>query len=1538
MFNAEEFMQSPTLDNLALLKKDDLFLLAGHLNLEVQSSMKKQKIKEVVVKYFVDSGIFEETFSDAMADPVGKVMEAYKARSLELEYQFKCEEMRMEKEKREFELKCQMEREERDHQIKMKELDLASVRTQPIPSQSFGSSQFDATKNIRLVPKFQEKEIDKYFLHFEKVACSLKWPKDVWTILLQSVLLGKAREIFSVMPVELSGDYDYVKERILKAYELVPEAYRQKFRNARKQADQTHVEFAREKTQMFDRWLRSKDIGHDIEKLRELGLMEEFKKCVHNDVKSHLDEHKVDTLNQAAIMADDYSLTHKLSAKVNYNTPVSSQASHVTASSINKSTKSGQVDKSVNQTNNVHQSTESPVRIVTCAYCKKKGHIMSDCWSLKKKEERKAKGVQPNACTAVIPKRKTAKAMSLDKHCPTKSKSVMDKMKQFLSQGYVSPEGEDNNRIPITILRDTGSCQSLFLESALPVSEKTYMGADVLVQGVGSGFIPAPLHQVYLESDLVSGLVQVGVLPTLPMEGVSLLLGNDLAGDKVIVNPIVTNQPVSECTENVFVQPTGICTRAMSAKMLENEDETSVAESSPTHSKETCNGKSSKLEEHGSLNKDVLSREHLIYEQNRDPELLSLRDKSLSGEERDKVPVCYFEKDGVLMRKWRPPDVGVEDEWEVVYQIVVPKVYREQVMSIGHDSPMAGHLGVTKTYNRVLTHFFWPKMKSDVAQYCRSCHICQVVGKPNQKIPCAPLQPIPACDEPFSQVIIDCVGPLPKTRSGNEYLLTVMCASTRFPEAIPLRNIKATTIVSALTKFFTLVGLPKSIQSDQGSNFMSTVFQQVLYQLGIQQFKSSAYHPESQGALERFHQTLKNMIRTYCLEYEKDWDTGIHMLLFSARESVQESLGYSPFELVFGRKVRGPLKLLKEKWLEESTDTNLLEYVTNFKQKLVRAREIASTNLKASQRKMKTWYDKNARSRVFEPGEMVLVLLPVPGHSLQARYHGPYEVECRVGELDYVVKTPGRRKTKQLCHINMLKKYVGRDDPMNTKSVPCAIVNPEVVENSIDDQDIEPDDRDCSVRLRNSDVLSNLDTKLEHLTVGQREEMKGLINENIHLFPDVPNKTTVLFHDVDVGEATPIKQHPYRLNPVKAKIMSDEIQYMLDNDIIEPSQSEWSSPCLLVPKPDKSFRFCTDFRKVNAVTKTDSFPMKRLQDCIDKVGSAKYVTKFDLLKGYWQVPLTERAKNVSAFVTPTGLYQYKVMPFGMRNAPATFQRLMNKMIANLEGTECYIDDVVIYSDTWEQHVKQVSAFMERMSEANLTINLVKSELCCATVQYLGHTVGLGQVKPVQAKVEAIDKFPIPSNRKEVMRFLGMAGFYRNFCPNFSTVAYPLTNLLQKNVKFKWNAECQVSFEKIKAILTNKPVLVAPDFEKPFTIVVDACDIGVGAALTQNVDDFDHPVSYFSKKLNKHQRNYSTVEKECLGLVLAVQHFELYVGGSACPITILTDHNPLTFLQRVKYKNQRLLRWALNLQEFNLDVKHVKGINNKVADALSRAGI
>lgn len=221
--------------------------------------------------------------------------------------------------------------------------------------------------------------------------------------------------------------------------------------------------------------------------------------------------------------------------------------------------------------------------------------------------------------------------------------------------------------------------------------------------------------------------------------------------------------------------------------------------------------------------------------------------------------------------------------------------------------------------------------------------------------------------------------------------------------------------------------------------------------------------------------------------------------------------------------------------------------------------------------------------------------------------------------------------------------------------------------------------------------------------------------------------------------------------------METEVQYMFDNGIAEPCCSNWASLCLLVKKSDSTFRPCTDYRKVNNVTKADLYPLPRMEDCIEQVGSAKYVSKFDLLKGYWPVPLTKRACEIAAFITPSGLFSYTVMPFGLRNAPATFQRLMNRVVSGLEGCAVYLDDMVVYSDSWEEYVCRVQALFERLVWARLTINLAKCEFAKATVTYLEKVVGQGVVCPMEAKVQAVKQFPQPSTKKELMRFLGMAG-------------------------------------------------------------------------------------------------------------------------------------------------------------------------------------
>ena len=550
--------------------------------------------------------------------------------------------------------------------------------------------------------------------------------------------------------------------------------------------------------------------------------------------------------------------------------------------------------------------------------------------------------------------------------------------------GFVSLSGDNCPPTPIKILRDTGASQSLILADILPFSEKTSSGISVLIQGVECGTVNIPLHHVNLSSDLVTGLVVIGITPSLPFKGVHLLLGSDLAKDKVVVNPLVTDTPNIGQTDDPIeheisdLYPSCAVTRAMAKKaVLKNSNsdidltDTFIGQYFNNEIKKSLDPSLSDTQTDSSMSchspprsidqgHDMLSKSQLIQEHQTDPEISKLIFRALPEDEISQVPMCYYIKNGIVMTKWRPFDVPADDEWAVHRQIVVPKSYRHEILSIAHESPMSGHLGINKTYHKIINHFYWPGLKSDVSKYCKTYHTCQMVGKPNQTIPKAKLQPIPAFDEPFIRILIDCVGSLPRTKSGNEYLLTIMCTSTRFPEAIPLRNIKTKSIVKALIKFFTFVGLPKSVQSDQGSNFMSGIFQQVMHELGIKQYRSSAYHPESQGALERFHQTLKNMIRSYCFDTEKDWDEGIHLLLFAVRESVQESLSFSPFELVFGHSVRGPLKLLKETFLSnDETPLNLLQYVSDFRSRLSRACEVARSNLKTSQGKMKARYDNH---------------------------------------------------------------------------------------------------------------------------------------------------------------------------------------------------------------------------------------------------------------------------------------------------------------------------------------------------------------------------------------------------------------------------------------------------------------------------------------------------------------------------------------------------------------------------------------------------
>lgn len=1556
------FVEAPTESFLEECSRDELNKLADYYAVDVGDRRRKESVKSSLKAGLIQMGVLKAEVAgrgvtgvdvpslQGAGSTAGFTFEQQRELVL-LRMKLETErEMEMEKLRRDQLLAVEKMRQETEQaKIELQRHKLALISDGKVgaevllsdhPAFPNSSAKRDDLGDLRLVPKFEEGDPETFFVLFERVAQVREWSDSVCTLMLQCVLTGRAREAFSALGSGGELTYAAVKSAVLKSYELVPEAYRQRFRGC-KRGNKSHLEFARDLYTHFDRWCAASDV-QNFDEMRDLMILEQFKNSVPEAIAIYISENKVKTAAEAAALADDYMLTH------------GGESGH--AGALNAGAHRGRASaggpwpgRSVGNWGADHGKERVCEFDKVCHFCQRKGHIKRDCFAFKSRYKPGGAPASPKPAMCAAPVGEQLAGVSQGESKPGVSCTELISYLPFIREGSVSLF-EGGKQVAVQILRDTGAYDSFIVASTLPFSDITDTGARIPVRGMGMEILCVPQHKMWLSCELFQGEVAVAVRPALPLEGIQLILGNDIAGGRVWSDqrgPAPAHDPAPERNGSNCGAPLPLV--APTPLIRSGSDEDGVpgvfAACAVTRAmakdkqKEAGTGHDS-CHDDDITNVDIpwsVSRSELVVEQQGDESLRSLWELVQPVGEVKNHAQCYFVQDKVLMRKWVPQCddfVG-----EPVYQVVVPTKLRNIVLQISHDQ--SGHLGVRKTYDRILRYFFWPKLKRDVSSYVKLCHVCQVTGKPNQGISPAPLCPIPAIGQPFEHLIIDCVGPLPPSKTGAIYLLTVMCQNTRYPAAYPLRSITTRSVVRALTQFISVFGIPRVIQSDQGSNFSSRLFAQVLKQLKVAHNQASAYHPQSQGALERFHQTLKSMLRAYCVQMNRDWEEGLPWLLLSAREVIQESTGFSPNDLVFGHKVRGPLALVQDGWADSPPPQNLIDYINGFRYRLYKAQEVAKGKLGAAQAKMKNRFDRHAKCRMFLPGDQVLALLPLITSPFQAKLLGPYSVVEKVSDQNYIISTPDRRARTQLCHVNLLKPYytaAKESDQLREGVHPaCMAVSGSHVMGVVqEDEDVqEPDDMVLCGRLKNSECLVNLDKLLSHLDLVKREALSKLIKNFPGLFQDTPTCTHLVEHDIEVGECKPIRQRFYRVHPDKRKFLDAEVQYMLDNGIAQPSSSSWASPCLLVPKSDNTPRFCSDFRKVNSITKPDSFPLPRIEDCVDQVGSARFVSKFDLLKGYWQVPLSARAQEIAAFITPSGLYSYRVMPFGLRNAPATFQRLMNMVVKGLEGCSVYLDDVVIYSDDWETHLKRIEKLFAALANAKLTVNLSKCEFAKATVTYLGRVVGQGRVCPVRVKVEAVDKYAPPLTKKSPMRFLGLVGYYRSFCRNFSSVVAPLTNLLKSAVKYVWTPECQTAFESVKSLICNSPVLLAPRWDRGFRLEVDASHVGAGAVLMQPDDlGVDRPVCFFSRKFNKHQLNYSVIEKETLALVLALQHFHVYVSSGS--VMVFTDHNPLTFLSSLQNPNRRLVRWALFLQSYSLDIRHIRGQDNVVADALSRA--
>ena len=581
-FRAEEFLsEKVSREEVEVLKKEELLKLAEYLKIKVTKQTSRVQVKAEVCEKLEKEGLLSETevgqrmvnnnmreMTDREYELEMKRLEMQeREREKEREMQEREREKEREMQEREREKEREMQERERKEErelnlleLKMKERELQLAFEKEIKiaelQQRTGRQESEgkeAVRNIKLVPKFNEKDVEKFFLHFEKLAESMEWSKSIWTVLLQSVLIGKAQEVYSALSVEQSTDYDVVKNTIMQAYELVPEAYRQKFRSRQKGVGETYVEFAREKETLFDRWCSSKEVGEDYHKLREVMLLEEFKNSVRREVKTHLEEQKVDTLRKAAKMADEYELTHKeefvkkrenpysreAQRSVGYNPRMeskyySNRAKVETGETKMKSKSEGKVEHNERKEQKAFQGP-------TCYHCKKKGHVMSDCWFLKKADSKRA-------TVNLVGRKASMEVKGLQESSGQKETGRGNTrcFESFISRGSIKNEKKDGGEKSVVILRDTGASQTLMSSSVLQVREKASEGDSVLVKGVGGDYKPVPLQKVYLKSDLVTGPVEVGIVSEIPVEGVDMVLGNDLAGDRVKADPHMCKGPSIE--------------------------------------------------------------------------------------------------------------------------------------------------------------------------------------------------------------------------------------------------------------------------------------------------------------------------------------------------------------------------------------------------------------------------------------------------------------------------------------------------------------------------------------------------------------------------------------------------------------------------------------------------------------------------------------------------------------------------------------------------------------------------------------------------------------------------------------------------------------------------------------------------------------------------------------------------------------------------------------------------------------------------------
>ena len=1129
------------------------------------------------------------------------------------------ETKRREIELRQVEMKLKHDLEMSQIQLQAEQIKADSIRgsTENISSQ--GSS---VSFRVPKLPCFVDGKdgIDSYLSRFETYAESMQWPKEKYALCLSALLTGKALEVLSRIPQDLVYDYDHLKTALLEKYQLTSDDFRNNFFSMKQAPNESAPQFMGKLKHYFTRWIALSNTEESFEGVRELILREQFLSSCPRNVSVFLREQVSDSIESMMELATRFTLAH--SSESLSETMRDKAVYH--PSVLPKHSSQGR------------QANSRPAR--KCFLCDRPGHLAAQCRQGRPPNEASRLDKSRNMISgnaALIPgetKHRSSKVKSnirskCDRALPSKEKPEGP----HIYKGYV-------NKISVDILRDTG-CSGVIAKMSL-INPNQLTGKKSTLMMVDSSMLEVPTAVCFIDSPVFTGEVEVCCLDN---PAYDLIIGNIIEARAMKAQLPLSDQ-VMQADGEVGHDPTATTPTEVSNERYhvhQGKDDYTHVDTCETkeidmveYVKLACAVETrAKIKAKAKIMKPLIvpkvinesSSSNFAKAQSEDPTLRKSFEnaKRVKPDTRNKSTIHWFEKcDETLYRFYKP-----SDKEDTMKQLMVPTKYRPQILKLGHDCAMAGHLGVRKTLDRILVNFFWPGMFGDVRRYCRSCDICQrTVDKGT--VTRAPVQNMPLECAPFEKVSIDLIGPIaPMSDRGHRYILTLVDFSTRYPEAVALRNIDTESVAEALLGIFARLGVPRVLLSDNGPQFISDLMQEITRLLSIRLVHSSIYHPMSNGLVEKFNGTLKRMLRRMSAERPKDWDRYIEPLLFAYREVPQASAGFSPFELLYGRSVRGPMEILREMLSgdEPSEETrSAYEYVIDLRNRIDATCRLASENLENASKVYKRHFDKKAKMRYLEVGNKVLILLPTDHNKLIMKWKGPFEVIEKVGSTDYRVQIGNNVK---LFHINMLKLYVDRNDNCEVEMGAFVAI-------------VEDDDDELPLASLNRKAKeTHIDVHVsETLTWKQSTQLRAVLSEFSDVFSDMPGCTNLISHEIKLENQKPTRVKPYIVPYAKRQAMNDEIEKMISLDIIESSNSPYSSPMLLVKKHDGSFRPVIDYRKLNKLTVFDAEPIPNADEICSQLSSAKFFSKLDFCCGYWQISMSVADKEKTAFATPKGLY------------------------------------------------------------------------------------------------------------------------------------------------------------------------------------------------------------------------------------------------------------------------------------------------------------